>query len=106
MNSEQLVNDIEKLDIKQQNIENKLRELRIFYITNKEKYDYNYKLARTFLDDLRNFIEKEIISDDLTYLKNKFGEGSNDYNNSLIINYTFNYKDIINDCLLKTIVCL
>jgi hypothetical protein len=102
MNSEQLVNDIEKLDIKQQNIECKLRELRIFYITNKEKYDYNYKLARTFLDDLRNFIEKEIISDDLTYLKNKFGEGSNDYNNSLIINYTFNYKDIINDCLLIT----
>lgn len=102
MNSDQLVNDIKELNIKQQNIENKLRELRIFYITNKEKYDYDYKLARTFFDDLRNFIEKQIISDDLTYLKYKFGEGSNDYNNSLIINYTFNYKDMINDCLLTS----
>ena len=47
MNSEQLVNDIGKL--KQHNIliENKLRELRIFYITNKEKYDY--KLIKIFL---------------------------------------------------------
>ena len=52
MNSEQLVNDIEKLDIKQQNIECKLRELRIFYITNKETYDY--KLIKTFFD---NFLE-------------------------------------------------
>ena len=43
MNSDQLVNDIKELNIKQQNIENKLRELRIFYITNKEKYDYDYK---------------------------------------------------------------
>ena len=102
MNSDQLVNDIKELNIKQQNIENKLRELRVFYITNKEKYDYDYKLARTFFDDLRNFIEKQIISDDLTYLKYKFGEGSNDYNNSLIINYTFNYKDMINDCLLTS----
>jgi len=52
MNSEQLVNDIEKL--KQHNIliENKLQELSIFYITNKDKYDY--KLIKTFFD---NFLE-------------------------------------------------
>jgi hypothetical protein len=63
LHKEHVVHDIEKLDIKQQNIENKLQELTIFYITNKDKYDYDYKLAKTFLDNLQNFIEKEIIYD-------------------------------------------
>ena len=84
MNSDQLVNDIKELNIKQQNIENKLRELRVFYITNKEKYDYDYKLARTFLDNLLNFIEKEIINVDISFLKTLYGEGTNDY---MIMNY-------------------
>jgi hypothetical protein len=56
MNSDQhkehIINVIKELDIKQQNIENKLQELRIFYITNKDKNDY--KLAKTFFD---NFLE-------------------------------------------------
>jgi len=98
MNSDQLVNDIEKL--KQHNIliENELQELRIFYITNKEKYDYDYKLAKIFFDNLKNFIEKEIISDNSSYLKNKLE--SNDYNNYIIINYNPSYKSIIDNCLI------
>lgn len=59
---EHIVNDIYELKQQIILIENKLRELRIFYITNKDKYDYDYKLAKTFLDNLQNFIEKEIIN--------------------------------------------
>jgi len=97
MNSDQLVNDIEKL--KQHNIliENKLKELRIFYITNKEKYDY--KLAKTFLDNLENFIEKEIFGDDLSFIKGKIGDQSNDLNNFIIINYCKSIKGFIEEYL-------
>ncbi len=58
---EQIVNDIK--DIKQQIIliENKLDELRVFYITNKGKYDH--ELARTFFKNLQDFINKEPIKD-------------------------------------------
>jgi hypothetical protein len=59
MNSDQhkehIINVIER--IKQQNIliENKLQELSIFYITNKEKYDY--ELVKTYFDNLKKFIK-------------------------------------------------
>jgi hypothetical protein len=56
---EQIVNDIK--DIKHQIIliVNKLDELRVFYITNKGKYDH--ELARTFFKNLKDFINKERI---------------------------------------------
>jgi hypothetical protein len=88
MNSEQhkehVVHVIKELDIKQQNIEKKLQELSIFYITYKEKYDYDYKLAKTFFDNLKNFIENEILGD---------GE-LNEHNNYMIINY-LHYNNFI-----------
>jgi hypothetical protein len=71
MNSDQhkehIINVIE--NIKQQNIiiEKKLQELSIFYITNKDKYDY--KLVKTYFDNLKKFI----ISNDMppmTYICN------------------------------------
>ena len=58
MNSEQhkehIINVIER--IKQQNIiiEKKLQELSIFYITNKDKYDY--ELVKTYFNNLKKFI--------------------------------------------------
>ena len=112
MNSDQhkehIVNVIEKL--KQQNIliENKLQELSIFYITYKEKYDYDYdydydyKLAKTFFDNLKNFIENEIIinSDNFSYLeshvKNYFGDYSDNYSyNTKNFNYSKHYGTFI-----------
>jgi hypothetical protein len=47
---------IKELEIQNTLIENKLQQISIFYITNKDKY--NYELAKTFLDNLHNFIEK------------------------------------------------
>jgi len=52
---------IKELKIQNTFIENKLLQISIFYITNKDKY--NYELAKTFIDNLHNhnFIEiKEI----------------------------------------------
>jgi hypothetical protein len=52
---------IKELKIQNTFIENKLQQISIFYITNKDKY--NYELAKTFIDNLHNhnFIEiKEI----------------------------------------------
>jgi hypothetical protein len=50
---------IKELKIQNTFIENKLQQISIFYITNKDKY--NYELAKTFIDNLNNFIEiKEI----------------------------------------------
>ena len=58
---EQIVNDIKELKQKIILIEKNLQELRIFYITNKDKYDY--ELAETFFKNLQDFIEKERIKD-------------------------------------------
>jgi hypothetical protein len=56
---EQIVNDIKELKQQIILIENKLDELRVFYITNKGKYDH--ELARTFFKNLQDFINKERI---------------------------------------------
>ncbi len=56
---EQIVNDIKELKQQIILIENKLDELRVFYITNKGKYDV--ELARTFFKNLKDFINKERI---------------------------------------------
>lgn len=65
MNIDMLLNDqhkkenediIKELKIQNTLIENKLQQISIFYITNKNKY--NYELAKTFLDNLHNFIEE------------------------------------------------
>jgi hypothetical protein len=58
---EQIVNDIKELKQQIILIENKLDELRVFYITNKGKYDH--ELARTFFKNLQDFINKERIKD-------------------------------------------
>jgi hypothetical protein len=47
---------IKELKIQNTFIENKLQQISIFYITNKDKY--NYELAKTFIDNLHNFIEE------------------------------------------------
>jgi hypothetical protein len=47
---------IKELKIQNTFIENKLQHISIFYITNKDKYDY--ELAKTFIDNLHNFIEE------------------------------------------------
>lgn len=47
---------IKELKIQNTFIENKLQQISIFYITNKDKYDY--ELAKTFIDYLHNFIEE------------------------------------------------
>ena len=98
---EHIVNDINELKQQIILIENKLRELRIFYITNKDKYDYDYKLAKTFLDNLQNFIEKEIINVDM-YFMFDVRENSLDYehfrrfNDYIIFNYRHqDYKNYI-----------
>jgi len=52
-------------------IETKLKQLRIFYITYKGKYDY--ELAETFFKNLQDFIEKEYIKD-VEYLQARFGD--------------------------------
>jgi hypothetical protein len=65
MNIEMILNDqhkkenediIKELKIQNTFIENKLQQISIFYITNKDKYDY--ELAKTFIDNLHNFIEE------------------------------------------------
>ena len=97
---EHIINVIEKLDINQQNIENKLQELSIFYITNKGKYDY--ELVKTYFDNLRKFIfSNDIpipnIADDANNYK--FIIYYNNYNeseNSLLNRYIENSKYIIN----------
>ncbi len=58
---EQIVNDIKELSEQIILIENKLDELRVFYITNKGKYDH--ELARTFFQNSQDFINKESIKD-------------------------------------------
>jgi hypothetical protein len=46
-------NIIKELKIQNTLIENKLQQISIFYITNKDKY--NYDLTKTFIDNLHNF---------------------------------------------------
>jgi len=89
---EKIVNVIKKLYDKQQNIENKLQELSIFYITNKEKYDYDYKLAKIFLDKLQDFIEKEIINIDIYRSLSTNEEYIESFNRSRDNYIIFNYS--------------
>ena len=65
MNMEMLLNDqhkkenediIKELKIQNTFIENKLQQISIFYITNKDTY--NYELTKTFIVNLYDFIEK------------------------------------------------
>ena len=92
------VNDIKELKQQIILIENKLEELRVFYITNKDKYDYDYKLAKTFLDKLQNFIEKEIINVDMYYIQGASGEHFELFNNYIISNYSNRfYSNTINN---------
>jgi hypothetical protein len=100
---EHIINDIKELDIKQQNIENKLQELRIFYITNKENYNYDYKLAKTFFDNLKNFIEN-----DFSYLESyiesnvkKLSGNNYDVYNYKIFNYSKHYESLIENYLVS-----
>ena len=63
-----------------------LKELRIFYIINKDiKSDYvpNYRLAQNLFNNLSYFIEKEIIKDDV------YSHGQNSFDNYLIFNNYF-----------------
>ena len=92
---EHIINVIEKLDINQQNIENKLQELSIFYITNKGKYDY--ELVKTYFDNLKKFI----ISNDMppmTYTIITSYQTFINYNrdNNLLGNYIEYSKYIVN----------
>ncbi len=81
-----ILNDIKEL---KQNIilmKYMLKELRIFYIINKDiKSDYvpNYRLAQNLFNNLSYFIEKEIIKDDV------YSHGQNSFNNYLIFNNYF-----------------
>jgi hypothetical protein len=106
MNSEQhkehIINVIE--NIKQQNIiiEKKLQELSIFYIINKDKYDY--ELVKTYFNNLKKFI----ISNDMppiTHVSNmnKFINYFNDrsqpddiFANSPLYNYIEHSEYIVN----------
>jgi hypothetical protein len=88
---EYIVNVIVKLKQQIILIENKLQELSIFYITNKDKYDY--ELAKTVFDNLQNFIENEIINIDISYLQKIFGYEK--YNHLLIIKYYNKYNKVI-----------
>jgi len=58
---------IKELKIQNTFIENKLQQISIFYITNKDKY--NYEIAKNFIDNLHNFIE-EIIDSQLNKSNN------------------------------------
>ena len=99
MNSEQhkehkehIINVIER--IKQQNIiiEKKLQELSIFYITNKNKYDY--ELVKTYFDNLKKFI----ISNDIPIIK--YGGYTTQYK---FIDFFNNYSESENSLLNRYI---
>jgi len=99
MNIEMLLNDehkkeneniIKELKIHNIFIENKLQQISIIYITNKNKYDY--ELAKTFINNLQNFIEE--ITDIqfnksekyILYLSTIQSINENPYNGNFIIN--------------------
>ena len=113
MNNEQmkelLLNDIKEL---KQNIilmKVMLRELRIFYIANKGKYDHT--LTRPFFVNLQNFIEIEIIDIDMChreYVKHIANHGiGNSGNSSSIVmadkSFTSMYCKIEEALMLKII---
>lgn len=81
-------NIIKELKIQNTFIENKLQQISIFYITNKDKYDY--ELAKTFLDNLHNFIEET----NLQLIK------SNNYN--LYLDTITNINNMPNDNNIKS----
>ena len=80
---------IKELKIQNTFIENKLQQISIFYITNKDKY--NYELAKTFIVNLYDFIEK--ITDTqfnksenyISYLSTIKSINDNPHNEELII---------------------
>jgi hypothetical protein len=100
MNIEMILNDqhkkeneniIKELKIQNTFIENKLQQISIFYITNKDKY--NYELAKTFIDNLNNFIEiKEITN--LQFIKSN--------NCNLFLETIKNINDMPNDNNIKS----
>jgi hypothetical protein len=87
VHKEHIVNVIKELKQQIILIKNKLQELSIFYIINKDKYDY--ELAKTFFDNLQNFI---IIND--------IPATTDQVNNYKFINY---YNDSYNNLLNKYI---
>jgi hypothetical protein len=101
VHKEYIVNFIKELKQQIIIIENKIKELRIFYIINKDKYDY--ELAEIFFDNLQNFIETNI-NIEILYLKKVFGNEKynyikyyNKYNKDLTTKYLCFSKEII-DC--------
>jgi hypothetical protein len=88
---ELIVNNIKELKQQIILIENKLDELRVFYITNKGKYDH--ELARTFFKNLQDFIEKERIKD--TTVLRYGGEGE-----LYFIRYYTGFSRHIIDCYI------
>jgi hypothetical protein len=108
VHKEYIVNFIKELKQQIILIENKIQEVRIFYITNKDKYDY--ELVDTFFNNLQNFIEKNI-NIEIVYLKKVFGNEKynfikyyNNYNKDLTTRYLCFSKEIIdfsNDTLGK-----
>jgi len=101
---EQIVNDIKELKQQIILIENKLDELRVFYITNKGKYDV--ELARTFFKNLQDFISKERIKDDAMFCYNG-GEHAYFINyytiaNINIINRYYEYSRCANNHNIRT----
>jgi hypothetical protein len=71
---------IKELKIQNTFIENKLQQISIFYITNKDKY--NYELAKNFIDNLHNHNLIEI-----TNLQ--FKKSCNLYLDTIIIKMTY-----------------
>jgi hypothetical protein len=103
---EQIVNDIKELKQQIILIVNKLDELRVFYITNKGKYDH--ELARTFFKNLQDFINKERIKDlaDLPIeswgLKDPYFINYYSDANIKIINRYYDYSQCANNHNIRT----
>ena len=94
---EHVVNVIKELKQQFIFIENKLQELSIFYITNNNQYDY--ELAETFFDNLKNFITINDIPSITSDVNNyKFiNYYNNDKYNNLLTAYLDYSKAIINN---------
>ena len=94
---EHVVNVIKELKQQIIFIENKLQELSIFYITNNNIYDY--ELAKTFFDNLKNFITINDIPSITSDVNNyKFiNYYNNDKYNNLLTTYLDYSKAIINN---------
>jgi hypothetical protein len=95
VHKEHIVNGIKELKQQTILIKNKLQELSFFYIINKDKYDY--ELAKTFFDNLQNFIITNDIPTTTDQVNNyKFINYYNDSYNNLLNKYLDNSR-YIND---------